>query len=302
MVGRAPDGATRQEVIAHITEGARLIRRKDLANVMRAGQGHIGGEFSIIDVLATLYLHVANVTPDNLDDPDHDRVILSKGHAANALYTTFAAAGFLPVEELDTFVQPGSALNGHPARTKVRAVEANTGPLGHGLPIAVGDALAAKIDGSARRVFVLTGDGELQEGSNWEALMAAAQFKLDNLVVVADRNRLQQGATVEDTNDLTPLDDKARAFGAHVVEVDAHDVGALIDALGAAPEPGRPTFVIAHSHKGHPISFMSDNTPWHHKLPSPEEALRALEELDALAGPDSTDKSDNKSDKKEALA
>lgn len=283
VVGRTKPGASREEVIAHIAEGARLIRRKDLANVVNAGQGHIGGEFSITDVLATLYLHVANVTADNLDALDRDRIILSKGHAANALYTTMAAAGLLDVAELDTFVQPNSRLNGHPVRTKVRGVEANTGPLGHGLPIAVGDAVAAKIDGSPRRVFVMTGDGELQEGSNWEALMAAAQFKLDNLVVIADRNHLQQGATTEGTNDLSPLDDKARAFGAHVVDVDAHDIGQLIDALEAAPaEPGKPTFIVAHSHKGHPISFMSDNVSWHHKLPNDEETSRALAELEAL--------------------
>ena len=283
VIGRTPPGAGRQEVIAHLKEGARLIRRKDLSNVVNAGMGHIGGELSIIDVLATLYLHEANITADNLDDPDRDRVILSKGHAANALYTTFAAAGLIPVEQLDTFVQPGSMLNGHPARTKVRGVEANTGPLGHGLPIAVGDALAAKIDGSPRRVFVLTGDGELQEGSNWEALMFAAQQKLDNLCVVVDRNHLQQGATTEDTNDLAPLDDKARAFGWEVAHVDAHDYGALLDAFARVPAAsGRPTFIIAHSHKGHPISFMSDSVPWHHRLPTEEEATRALSELEAL--------------------
>lgn len=283
VIGRTPPGASREEVIAHLKEGARLIRRKDLSNVVNAGMGHIGGELSIIDVLATLYLHEANITADNLDDPDRDRVILSKGHAANALYTTFAAAGLIPVEQLDTFVQPGSMLNGHPARTKVRGVEANTGPLGHGLPIAVGDALAAKIDGSPRRVFVLTGDGELQEGSNWEALMFAAQFRLDNLCAVADRNHLQQGATTEDTNDLTPLDDKARAFGWEVAHVDAHDYGALLDAFARVPAAsGRPTFIIAHSHKGHPISFMSDSVPWHHRLPTEEEATRALSELEAL--------------------
>ena len=283
VIGRTPPGAGRQEVIAHLKEGARLIRRKDLSNVVNAGMGHIGGELSIIDVLATLYLHEANITADNLDDPDRDRVILSKGHAANALYTTFAAAGLIPVEQLDTFVQPGSMLNGHPARTKVRGVEANTGPLGHGLPIAVGDALAAKIDGSPRRVFVLTGDGELQEGSNWEALMFAAQQKLDNLCAVADRNHLQQGATTEDTNDLAPLDDKARAFGWEVAHVDAHDYGALLDAFARVPAAsGRPTFIIAHSHKGHPISFMSDSVPWHHRLPTEEEATRALSELEAL--------------------
>ena len=158
VIGRTPPGAGRQEVIAHLKEGARLIRRKDLSNVVNAGMGHIGGELSIIDVLATLYLHEANITADNLDDPDHDRVILSKGHAANALYTTFAAAGLLDAAELGTFVQPGSRLNGHPARTKVRGVEASTGPLGHGLPIAVGDALAARIDGSPRRCLLYTSD------------------------------------------------------------------------------------------------------------------------------------------------
>ena len=283
VIGRTRPDASREEVIAHLAEASRLIRRKDLANVVGAGQGHIGGEFSITDVLATLYLHVANVTVDNLDHPDRDRIILSKGHAANALYTTLAAAGLLDVAELDTFVQPGSRLNGHPNRTKVRGVEANTGPLGHGLPIAVGDAIAATIDGSPRRVFVLTGDGELQEGSNWEALMCAAQYRLDNLVVVVDRNHLQQGATLEDTNDLSPLDDKARAFGLHVVDVDAHDHGQLVDVFEAAPvKAGKPTFVIAHSHKGHPISFMSDNVPWHHKLPDAEETARALAELEAL--------------------
>lgn len=284
VVGRTRPGMTRQEVVAHVTEGARLIRRQALRNVARAGMGHLGGEFSIADVLATLYLHEANIGADNLADPDRDRVILSKGHAANILYTTFAAAGIIPVDLLDTFVQPGSALNGHPARTKVPGVEANTGPLGHGLPVAVGDAIGATIDGSDRRVFVLTGDGELQEGSNWEALMLAAHRGLSNLCVVVDRNHLQQGATTEATNDLRPLDDKARAFGCEVLDVDAHDVGALLDAFGTVPAAsGRPTFIIAHSHKGHPISFMSDSVAWHHKLPSQAEVEQALVELEAVS-------------------
>lgn len=283
VVGRTRPGASREEVIAHLERAARLIRRKDLATVVNAGQGHIGGEFSVIDVLVTLYLHVAHITADTLEDPDRDRIILSKGHAANALYTTLAAAGLLDPAALDSFVQPDSMLNGHPARTKVRGVEANTGPLGHGLPIAVGDAIAAKIDGSPRRVFVITGDGELQEGSNWEALMAAHQYGLDNLTVITDRNHLQQGATVEDTNDLSPLDEKVRAFGLTVHDVDAHDHGQLLDVLGAAPQAGRPEFVIAHSHKGHPISFMSDKVPWHHRLPTEEEAEAALAKLEALS-------------------
>ena len=182
----------------------------------------------------------------------------------------------MDVEELETFVQPDSRLNGHPNRLKVKGVEANTGPLGHGLPIAVGEAVAGQMDGSMRRVFVLTGDGELQEGSNWEALMLASQRRLANLCAVADRNHLQQGATTEATNDLSPLDAKARAFGWEVIDVDAHDVDALLDAFAAVPaSSGKPTFIIAHSHKGHPISFMSDVVAWHHKLPTDAEVERA---------------------------
>ena len=217
----------------------------------------------------------SNVTPETVDDPERDRFILSKGHVAGALYTTLAAFGFLPVAELATFLKPLSRLNGHPNRNKVRGVEANTGPLGHGLPIAVGHALSAKLDVSRRRTYVLVGDGELQEGSNWEAMMAASQYELDRLTVIVDRNRLQQGATVRETNDLDPLDQKAAAFGFAVVEVNGHDHGELLDVLSAVPfRPGKPTFVIAHTHKGHPISFMSNNVAWHHKVPTAAE-LRA---------------------------
>ncbi|WP_454932018.1 transketolase [Actinomyces oricola] len=282
VIGRTTPDMSRQEVVAHIRRGARLIRRKDLTLVAKARMGHLGGEFSITDVLATLYLHVLNLTADNLEDPERDRLILSKGHAACALYTTLAAAGLMDAEELETFVQPDSRLNGHPNRLKVKGVEANTGPLGHGLPIAVGEAVAGQMDGSMRRVFVLTGDGELQEGSNWEALMLASQRRLANLCAVADRNHLQQGATTEATNDLSPLDAKARAFGWEVIDVDAHDVDALLDAFAAVPaSSGKPTFIIAHSHKGHPISFMSDVVAWHHKLPTDAEVERALAELEA---------------------
>jgi len=232
-------------------------------------------------VLVTLYLHAADIAPDRLGDPDRDRFILSKGHAAAALYTTLATAGFLPPQELSTFMQPLSALNGHPARTKVAAVEASTGPLGHGLPIAVGTAFAGQLDGSPRRTFVVVGDGELQEGSNWEALMTAGNHRLDRLCVVVDRNRLQQGAKVEDTNDLEPLADKLAAFGLEVVEVDGHDHGALVDVFAAVPAAsGKPTAVIAHTHKGHPISFMSDDVAWHHKVPSEDQVAQALAELE----------------------
>jgi transketolase len=188
--------------------------------------------------------------------------------------------GFLPVAELATFLKPLSRLNGHPNRTKVPGVEANTGPLGHGLPIAVGHAISAKLDVSRRRTYVLTGDGELQEGSNWEAMMAASQYELDSLTVIVDRNRLQQGATTRETNDLDPLDQKAAAFGFAVVEVNGHDHGELLDVLSSSPfRPGKPTFVIAHTHKGHPISFMSNNVAWHHKVPSVAQLEQVLDEL-----------------------
>ncbi|HEY5821427.1 MAG TPA: transketolase [Propionibacteriaceae bacterium] len=272
--------AGRAQVVAHLAEAARQIRIQDLKLVHHAGAGHIGGDFSAIDVLTTLYGAVLNVTPETVDDPERDRFFLSKGHVAGALYTTLAAFGFLEVDELATFLKPLSALNGHPNRRKVSGVEANTGPLGHGLPIAVGHAISAKLDVSRRRTYVLVGDGELQEGSNWEAMMSASQYQLDRLTVIVDRNRLQQGATTHETNDLDPLPEKAAAFGFAVVEVDGHDHGQLLDVLSAVPfRPGQPTFVIAHTHKGHPISYMSNNVAWHHKVPSADQLALALEEL-----------------------
>jgi transketolase len=252
--------------------------------VRAAGLGHIGGEYSVTDILVTLYLAVLNVSPEQVADrdPERDRLILSKGHAAAALYSTLAAAGLLDPASLDTFMQPLSQLNGHPARTKIDAVEASTGPLGHGLPIAVGTAIAGELDGSSRRTFVILGDGELQEGSNWEALMTAGSRGLSRLCVVIDRNRLQQGARVAETNDLEPLADKLRAFNFEVLEVDGHDHGSLLDAFAAVPAASRkPTAVIAHTVKGHPISFMSDDVAWHHKVPSPEQVATALTELES---------------------
>ncbi len=282
VMGRVPAGTDRAATVAFLAEAARQVRRRDIQMVRAAGLGHIGGEYSVIDILVTLYLQSMNMSPSLLDDPDRDRLILSKGHAAAALYTTLAIAGFLPPEQLTTFMQPMSMLNGHPARTKIAAVEASTGPLGHGLPIAVGTAIAGKLDGSARRTFVVVGDGELQEGSNWEALMTAGNHGLARLCVVVDRNRLQQGAPVADTNDLEPLADKLRAFGMEVVEVSGHDHGELMDAfVGVPASTGRPTAVIAHTHKGHPISFMSNDVAWHHKVPSPEQVALALTELES---------------------
>jgi transketolase len=261
---------------------ASAVRRRDLEMVYRARLGHIGGDFSATDILVTLYFGVLRIDPKRPDDPERDRFILSKGHSAGALYTTLAHAGFFPLEELDTFAQPLSRLNGHPNRVKVPGVETNTGPLGHGLPVAVGCAVGAKMDGASWRTYVITGDGELQEGSNWEAAMCAAHYKLDNLTVIVDRNGLQQGDFTERTMHLDPLADKWRAFGWAVREVNGHDHAALLDIFEQLPfEWGKPNCIIAHTHKGQGVSFMRDRPAWHHKVPNAEEYLRAMEELAA---------------------
>lgn len=260
------------------------LRRQDLEMVHRARLGHPGGELSAIDILATLYFAVLKVDPARPDWPERDRFVLSKGHAAAALYATLAEAGFIERDELATFMQPLSRLNGHPNRTKAPGVESNTGPLGHGLPVAVGCALGARMDGAPWRTFVLTGDGELQEGSNWEAAMAAAHFGLDNLTLIVDRNGLQQGDFTERTMRLDPLADKWRAFGWAVREVDGHDHAALLDAFAALPfAAGRPSCIIAHTHKGQGVSFMRDKAAWHHRIPSDAEYAQALEELEGRA-------------------
>jgi len=266
-----------------LQETARRIRLLDLETVYRAGAGHIGGEMSAIDILTSLYFHTLRVDPSHPDKPERDRFILSKGHTACALYTTLAVRGFFKEELLQSFLQPYSALNGHPNRVKVAGVETNTGCLGHGLPIGVGMAKAAKISGEHWRVFVLCGDGELQEGSNWEAAMAAAHFKLDNLTVIVDNNRLQQGARVSDTNELAPIAEKFSAFGWATCVVDGHDMKQLCDAFDArATTAGQPTCIVANTFKGQGISFMKDRVEWHHKVPDKDQYEQARQELEAL--------------------
>jgi transketolase len=280
-LGRIGKDRPREEVVAHLRRGAYELRRRDPLMIDHAGNGHIGGDYSIADILVTLVLHELDLDPAEPLWPERDRLVLSKGHTAGALYIALALAGYFDPAELMTFMDPESRLNGHPNRNYVPGVEANTGPLGHGFPIAVGTAIAAKLDGSDRRTVVLLGDGEMQEGSNWEAMMCAAHYQLENLVAVVDRNHLQQGDTVEATMDLEPLADKARAFGFRVLEIDAHDYDQILDAFGTPAAPGRPTLIIAHSHKGHPISFMSDNVAWHHHVPNEQEIDAILAELES---------------------
>jgi transketolase len=252
--------------------------------VHAARVGHPGGDLSAADILAALYSGVLRIDPDHPRMPDRDRFILSKGHCSASLYATLAEAGYFPHSLLDEYMKPLSRLNGHPDRNKVPGVEANTGPLGHGLPIAVGAAKAAKITRASWRTFVLTGDGELQEGSNWEAAMAASQFHLDNLTLIVDRNRLQQGDSTESTVSLEPLAQRWSAFGWSVKEVDGHDPRVLIRTLRSVPfEDGRPNCIIAHTHKGRGVGFMQDRVEWHHRVPTAEELAMALAELDGDA-------------------
>lgn len=264
---------------ALLAEFAREIRLNTLTTIRGAGLGHIGGDYSITDTLATLYGAVLRFDPANPFAPGRDRFILSKGHAAASLYSVMALAGYFPLEELATFAQADTRLGGHPNRRKLPGIETNTGPLGHGLPVAVGIAVGAEITDSDARVFVAVGDGEMQEGSNWEAIMYAGHRKLSNLTLIVDKNDLQQGARVSGTNTLDPLDAKFAAFGWDVSVVDGHDYAVLHSALSS--RHNRPHVVIARTTKGKGVSFMEDRAEWHHKVPSPEQVEAAIKELQA---------------------
>jgi transketolase len=281
-LGRIGKDEPRPEVVRHLERAAWELRRRDPLMIAHAGNGHIGGDYSIADIMVTLVLYEMRLDPARPGWPERDRLILSKGHTAGALYIALALAGFFDAAELMTFMDPLSRLNGHPNRNYLPGVEANTGALGHGLPVAAGAALAAKLDRSSRRTFVLLGDGEMQEGSNWEAMMFAAHQGLDNLVAVVDRNHFQQGDTTEATVGLEPLAGKAAQFGFSVTECDAHSFGQLIEAFEKPPTPGKPTMIVAHSHKGHPVSFMMDKASWHHHVPTDEEIDGIMAELGVM--------------------
>lgn len=271
----------RAEAIERVREKANWIRRRSLQMVFEARQGHPGGDLSAADILASLYFRAMQYDPAQPNEPMRDRFVMSKGHCSGSLYATLAAAGFFPVDELKTYMQPGSRLNGHPNRY-IPGVEANTGPLGHGLPVALGMAIAGQLDRAPFHVFVLTGDGELQEGSNWEAAMTAGHRSVSNLTLIVDRNRLQQGATVEDTVGLEPLGDKFRAFGWEVDACDGHDIAQLCRALQRSrSEKGKPRCLIANTVKGKGVSFMEDQLYWHHGVPSAEQYAQAMRELGA---------------------
>jgi transketolase len=255
------------------------IRRNIVSMIVDAKGGHLGSSLSETDILTVLFFHTLNFSPENRTDPNRDRFVLSKGHASEGLYATLAEAGFFPKAWLREYLRPACPLTIHPTY-HVPGIELNTGALGHGFSIATGMALAARKTGRPYRTFVLTGDGELQEGSNWEAAMASAYYKLGNLTLIVDNNGLQLADTVSNTMEVNPLTEKLRAFGFDLHEVDGHDIDALVslfDSLDYGSD--KPHGIIARTIKGKGVSFAENKPEWHHTIPSAEQGALALKEL-----------------------
>ncbi len=257
--------------------------RRDVVDMIVAGKGgHIGGDMSMMDVLVTLYFKVMNISPENQDDPNRDRFILSKGHSVEALYAVLAKKGFFPIEQvISEFSKFGSKFIGHP-NNKLPGIEMNSGSLGHGLPVAVGMALAGKMNGAPYRVYTIMGDGELAEGSVWEGAMSGAHYMLDNLCAVVDRNRLQISGSTEDVMHHDDLQARFEAFGWHVIQVDGHDYDALAAAFEEAEATKcRPTLLIANTVKGCGSAVMENKAAWHHHVPTSEEYEQIMSDFTA---------------------
>jgi transketolase len=255
-------------------------RKSIVKLIYHSKAGHTGGSLSCVDILNVLYNHVMNITPENVSDIDRDHYIHSKGHSVEALYAVLMDLGFFPEDEMRTFEKYNSPFIGHPTRS-VPGIEQNTGALGHGLSFSVGVALAAKMDGRNNKIFTIMGDGELTEGSIWEASASAAHYHLDNLVAIIDRNNLQITGKTEKVLNMEPLHEKFSAYGFAVRHVDGNDIGELISIFREIPfESGKPNLVIAHTIKGKGISFMEDNVVWHHRVPTDSEFLVAMQELE----------------------
>lgn len=257
--------------------------RKDVIDMICAGKaGHIGGDMSVMDTLVALYFNQMNVTPDNMDDPNHDRFVMSKGHSVEALYAVLAKKGFFPIQEvIDTFSKFGSKFIGHP-NNKLPGIEMNSGSLGHGLPVCVGMALAGKMNKKNYRVYTVMGDGELAEGSVWEAAMAGHQYKLDNLCAIVDRNRLQISGNTEDVMGHDDLHERFKSFGWHVIDVaDGNSIEQLHAAFEEAKQTkGQPTVLIANTVKGKGSAVMENKAAWHHHVPSQEEYEQIMKDFE----------------------
>lgn len=259
---------------------AEKIRKKILEIIFNAKSGHTGGSLSAVDILTVLYFNVLNVDPENPEMPGRDRFILSKGHSIEACYCVLAERGFFPKEWLDTYGKFNSPLAGHPVNS-VPGIEVNTGALGHGLSMGAGMAIAAKMNSSPYRIYVLMGDGEQNEGSVYEAAMAASHYKLDNLIAITDRNRLQISGYTENVMKLERLTERWQAFGWNVIETDGNCIEKLLDVfLNGIPGNGYPTMIIAETVKGKGVSFIENKAEWHHKIPSEKELQMAIIELD----------------------
>jgi transketolase len=257
-------------------------RKKILKYIYQAKAGHTGGSLSCIDILNVLYNHTMHVDALHFDSPDRDRYIQSKGHTVEALYVVLASKGFFPESDLETLCKYQSHYIGHPTR-KVHGIEQNTGALGHGLSLSVGTAIAGKMDKRDYRVFTVLGDGELPEGSNWEAALSAAHYKLDNLCAILDKNGLQISGPTHDVCNTDPVDQKFEAFGWSVRHVDGHNIAELMEAFDAIPfEEGKPSLIIAHTVKGKGISYMENQLKWHHGVPDSKQYADAIQELDLL--------------------
>jgi transketolase len=270
--------------IEELCDAARLMRGYNLVALCAAGSGHAGGTLSIMDLAAALYLRVADHDPQDPDWARRDRILWSAGHKAPALYVSLGMAGFCPLDDVVTLRKLGSPFQGHPHWLKLSGVEISTGSLGQGLSIAVGMALAARIDGKNHKIFCLMGDGEQQEGQVWEAAMEAGHYRLDNIIAIVDCNRLQIDGWVKDVMQVEPLAAKYAAFGWDVLRIDGHDMSQIVDALEQAREvTGRPVVILADTIKGKGVSFMENQPGWHGKAPNREELAKALDEL-GLAG------------------
>ncbi|HWI55156.1 MAG TPA: transketolase [Desulfobacteria bacterium] len=271
---------TDNDALQVLADKSASIRRHIAKMLTEAKSGHPGGSLSSADIVTVLYFHEMRIDPQKPDWPERDRFVLSKGHAAPVLYAALAEKGYFPVEELVTLRKTGSRLQGHPSMKHVPGVEMSTGSLGQGLSAANGMALAGRLDGRDYRVYVVLGDGEIQEGQVWEAAMAAAHYKLDNVVAFIDHNKLQIDGPVSQVMSPEPVADKWRAFGWHVEEIDGHNHSEIINALNKAKEvKGKPTAIVANTVKGRGVSFMENQVGWHGNAPSAEQCEQALCEL-----------------------
>lgn len=271
-----------QKELHELALTAARLRSMAMDEVYTAASGHIGGSLSVTDILAVLYFHTMHVDPKAPKDPDRDRLVLSKGHTSPALYAALALKGYFPKEELGLFRSIKGHFSGHPDMVHVPGVDMSTGSLGQGVSAAVGMALAGKLDGKSYRVYAVLGDGEIAEGQVWEAAMAAAKYRLDNLCAVVDVNGLQIDGATADVMPSEPLDKKFEAFNWNVIKVDGHDLAAIAGALEqAAACKGKPTAILAKTVKGKGVSFMENNAGWHGKAPNEEQYAAAHAELTA---------------------